>query len=93
MSAAGWEDPVNQSTRPTHPDPATLRNFVLGRLSGATMDRVERHLRGCDSCVRAADAVPADHLVELIRRDPPQRATTARQDATPPRTGAKEDLS
>jgi hypothetical protein len=59
---------MNRSDGSSHPDPATLRQFALGRLRGEAMRRVERHVRDCDVCVQAALAAPDDHLVGLLRR-------------------------
>jgi anti-sigma factor ChrR (cupin superfamily) len=51
-----------------HPPPATLKAFALGRLHGPDMERVTAHLANCPVCSRAADAVPADRLIMLLRR-------------------------
>ena len=62
---------MNRSRRLSHPDAASLRRFVLGQLRGELMRQVERHMTSCDICVKAALAVPHDHLVGLLRRPVP----------------------
>ena len=59
---------MNQTSRPSHPDAASLLHFALGRLGSKAMQRVERHVRACDACVQAALAAPDDRLVGLLRR-------------------------
>jgi hypothetical protein len=54
-------------TPAVHPDPKTLGQFVLGRLDGRAMARVEGHLRGCSECEQAALRIPDDRLVTLLR--------------------------
>ncbi len=54
-------------TSPTHPDPETLGQFVLGRLDRRAMARIEAHLEGCGRCGRLAMQVPDDRLVSLLR--------------------------
>jgi anti-sigma factor RsiW len=51
-----------------HPSPEALREFILGRLDGRAMNRVERHLRDCDACARSAEGVDGDRLVQLMAR-------------------------
>lgn len=65
-------------THSVHPDPATMRLFILGRLDGRTMARVEAHLRGCAVCEQVAQRIPDDRLVTLLRipaNDPSSRAS------------------
>jgi anti-sigma factor RsiW len=54
-------------TTSRHPGPETLGRFVLGRLNGKAMARVEGHLRGCTRCAQVAMQVPDDRLVMLLR--------------------------
>ena len=51
----------------THPTPGQLRAFAQGRLSGAEMAEVERHVAQCDSCCGHLERVPDDTLVQLAR--------------------------
>ncbi|HEX5103081.1 MAG TPA: serine/threonine-protein kinase, partial [Pirellulaceae bacterium] len=51
----------------THPTPDQLRAFAQGRLHGAEMAEVERHVSGCDSCCSHLERVPDDTLVQLAR--------------------------
>jgi len=51
-----------------HPGIEVLRRFAHGRLHGAAMAAVERHVAGCDACCRVVQAVPDDRLVGLLRR-------------------------
>jgi hypothetical protein len=62
---------MTPTSRPTHPDTATLRHFVLGQLSDETMDQVERHISKCSICARIAEAMPGDRLFDLLRRQSP----------------------
>jgi tRNA A-37 threonylcarbamoyl transferase component Bud32 len=51
----------------THPDPAQLHAFGLGRLVAATMAVIEEHVSFCDSCCEAVKDVSDDNFVALLR--------------------------
>lgn len=59
---------MSRISQPTHPETGILHRFVLGQISGEEMDRVARHLSGCDPCARVAESLPGDHLLGLLRR-------------------------
>jgi eukaryotic-like serine/threonine-protein kinase len=47
------------------PGPQVLQNYVLGRLDEAGAEGIERHLAGCDRCLRLLQDLPSDD--ELAR--------------------------
>ena len=59
---------MSHTDRSSHPDPATLQQFAVGRLRGEAMRQIEQHVRDCGDCVQTALAAPDDRLVGLLRR-------------------------
>ena len=56
-----------EPTLASHPDADALASYALGRMALAEMDRVERHLEGCDACGLAVECPPEDTLLALLR--------------------------
>ena len=50
----------------THPPPAVLEAFALGRLDAPGSTSVEDHLAGCERCQEQVAAVPPDTLLEAV---------------------------
>jgi hypothetical protein len=72
------DEAMSRAYGSSHPDPATLRQFAVGRLQGEAMRRVELHVRDCKACVKAALDAPDDRLVGLLRRTAPKACVEAR---------------
>jgi putative intracellular protease/amidase len=80
---------VNEA-RVTHPSPEQLAAFGLGRLGPALQAGVERHVAECDICCRVLRDLPADTLLERLRRgnttlDTSADNAAARPGGAPPR--------
>jgi hypothetical protein len=71
LVAPNQETYVNRTAYSKHPEPDLLRRFALGQLGSEAMRRVERHVRYCEVCLRAALEAPGDRLVSLLRRTAP----------------------
>src|SRR4051812_12085611 len=50
------------------PGSAVLEQFLLGRLDGADMDRVQEHVQDCTGCALRLEALRADNsLIPTVR--------------------------
>jgi len=50
-----------------HPHPDELKAFFEGRLRGAVLERVERHIEVCRDCCDRLRLIPEDSLVDRLR--------------------------
>lgn len=50
------------------PEPAVLKNFLMGRVDSAASDIVAEHLGSCSECMRAAETLnQSDEVIEALR--------------------------
>ena len=51
----------------SHPSPADLAAFAVGKLAHADAHAVAAHLETCPACQRAAAGVPGDSFIARVR--------------------------
>ena len=73
-----------QTATKVHPSPELLIQFGSGELRGANADAIEGHIETCAVCCETLSNLPADPLLDQLRRAITSARTSAGVEARPP---------